>query len=208
VAVVIFLIFTGLALLLGVGGLVFYLVAVRPVESFPERVAGALGRVMRAETSVETNVITVEKRDIAELAVVSRKTQAVVKSRSLLLGSESVLILRGDFLVKAGFDLTEPFSVEVDEVTGTVDAHFPPAKILSMEMTNYEVFHADEGLWNRLKPEDQELATKEMLLKAREEAEASDIKAEAEARLVTRLRDLLGAGEETLQVRGDPVILP
>jgi len=124
-----------------------------------------------------------------------------------MFGSKATLILRGDFVVKAGFDLTQPLSVTVNESTGEVHADFPPARINSVELKNYEVYFSDSGLINKIKPEHQELATKQMLAQARLDAERSDIKEEAEAQLQTRLKDLLGR-EATRVILRDQQVLP
>ena len=86
-------------------------------------------------------------------------------------------------------------------------ADFPPATITSVELKNYEVFFSDNGLINKITPEHQELATRQMLAQARLDAEQSDLKVEAETQLQTRLKDLLGSEATKIMVR-DTQLLP
>ncbi len=201
----------GLTLVILAGGFVGWLLMVRPAEKVAgglrDTVAHALERITGERFTVASNTVTLQKSNIAELSVVQRKTQTVTKLETSTFGSRSTLILRGDFVVKAGFDLTRPFSVTVNETTGEVHAEFPPAKITSVELKNYEVYFSDSGLINKLKPEHHELATRQMLAQARLDAEKSDIKEEAEVQLRTRLKDLLGRDAKKVMLR-DAQVLP
>lgn len=191
-----------LSLFLGISGAIlaaayaFKMVAINPVSSLTDRVASALGQITQSDVNISSKTISVEQHDIAELAVVLRKTQTIVKYESEVLGSNNILILKGNFTVKAGFDLGLPFTIKVDDTNNTIETNFPPAKLISVEMDDYEVFHAQDGLWNRLKPEDQEIVTRQLITQARIDAEKSDIKAEAERRLNTRLQDLLSSPDK------------
>lgn len=201
----------GLSLVIATSGVVAWFFFVRPVQSqvgtLRHAVAHALERITGQQVTVHSNTVTLQKTNIAELSVVQRKTQTILRHETSLLGSKSTLILRGDFLVKAGFDLTKPFSVHFNEETGEVRADFPPAKITSVELIHYEVYFAESGVINKIKPEDQELATQLMLAQARLEAERSDIKEEAEVQLARRLKDILGLRAQKIYLR-DQEVLP
>ncbi len=201
----------GLSLAIATAGIVWWMFFVRPVESnvgaLRLAVAHALERITGQQVTVSANTVTLRKTNIAELNVAQRKTQTILRHDSTRLGSKATLILRGDFVVKAGFDLTQPFSVQFDEQTGEVKADFPPAKITSVELVNYEVFFSDSGVINKIRPEDQEMAIQQMLTQARLEAERSDMKEDAEAQLARRLRDLLGPKAEKVLLR-DTEVLP
>jgi Protein of unknown function (DUF4230) len=198
--------FAGLTLLVLACGLVIWLVMIRPTEnavrSLRDTVAAALSNITGQQITIHANTVTMEKANIAELNLVQRKTQTVVKFESEAFGSKKTLIMRGDFKVKAGFDLSQPFRAEVNETTGEVNAEFPPARITSVELKNCEVFFADNGLINRLKPADQEMATQQMIAQARLDAQRSDIIDEAEAQLRQRLRDLIGNDARRILLRG------
>jgi len=201
----------GLALTILAGGFVGWLLLVRPAEkvagSLRDTVAAALQKITGEQVTIASNTITLQKSNITELNVVQRKTQTMTKMETTMFGSKATLILRGEFVVKAGYDLSQPFSVTVNDTTGEVKANFPPAKITSVELKNYEVYFSDNGLINKITPEHQEMATKQMLAQARLDAEKSDIKEEADQQLQTRLKDLLGRDAKKIMV-GETQVLP
>jgi hypothetical protein len=187
--------FAGFALVILAGAFAIWLLVIYPAQQAASGVKNSLVQALQTITGqkiiMESSTATLHKSDIAELNVTSRRTQTVIKFESTIFGSKNTLILKGDFEVKAGFDLSKPFSVGYDEVTGTITPNFPPAKITSVTLKNYEVFFSDDGVINKLRPEHQELATQQLLLQARVDADKSDIKKEAEAQLRQRLQDLL-----------------
>jgi hypothetical protein len=200
----------GLSLIILAGGAVAWLLLVRPAEKaaggLRDTVVEALETITGERFTVASNTITLQKAAIAEFNVIQRKAQTMIKMETTVFGSKATLILRGDFIVKAGYQLSQPLKVTVDDATGEVKADFPPATITSVELKNYEVFFSDNGLINKITPEHQELATRQMLAQARLDAEQSDIKVEAETQLQTRLKDLLGSEATKIMVRETPLL--
>ncbi|CAN5401101.1 hypothetical protein BH23VER1_BH23VER1_12620 [soil metagenome] len=197
--------FIGLcALVVAIAGAIYFLVS-RPAVSLKRSLADAITQITGAKTVITGNSIEIATKDVAELALVSRQQQTIIKHESSVLGSSSVLILRGEFNVKAGFDLDDDHSITIDQTSGEISVDFPPAKILSVELRDYEVFYSEEGIFSKLTPEIQQAVTNQMLLQARLDAEKSDIKKEAESRLATRLRDLLGPQSKDLTLDGAPL---
>ena len=200
----------GLSLVIAAAGFVGWLFLIRPAEkaagSLRDSVANALESITGQRFAVSSNTFTLQKSTITEMNVVQRKTQTMTKIETAVFGSKATLILRGDFVVKAGFDLTKPFTVTVNDTTGEVKADFPPAMVTSVELKNYEVFFSDNGVINKITPETQQMATQQMLAQARLDAEKSDIKQEAEAQLAQRLKDLLGRDARKILVRETEVL--
>ena len=64
-------------------------------------------------------------------------------------------------------------------------------------MKDYEVFFSQDGTINKLQPKDQEEAVVLLLEQAREDAQESDLREEAERRLRERLENL-GQGDYDL----------
>ena len=195
--------FAGIALLIAVGAAAFWFIAVRPVTSVGDKVAGALAKITGGHVSVSGASAVLRDEEVSELAVVNRRLQSVVKYESDVLGSSEVLIVKGEFDVKAGYKLDDPLHparLSFDPVTGAVTTDFPPARVLSVEMRDYEVLFAKQGFWNKLTPQDQQHVTRLLILQARKDADASDLREEAEMRLLTRLDDLLSASEADLRV--------
>ncbi|MDB4419058.1 hypothetical protein N9291_00470 [bacterium] len=135
--------FIGLSLLLTVGGALFYFFIARPAMSAMspvDRLAEALKNVTNEEVSIDGSSVTLARSEMRELAVVERKVQSMVKYETKWLGSDKMIIVKGEFLVKAGFDLTEfeGFELEGEKVVG----EWPDAKVLSVELLKSETFYA------------------------------------------------------------------
>ena len=98
-------------------------------------------------------------------------------------GSTKRIRLHGTFTVKAGFDLHRKFSVNVSPQEVVVE--LPHAEILSVEEKKVEVLALENGLWNRISPDDieQELAA----LPALARAKASELPATAEQTFTRQL---------------------
>ena len=73
-------------------------------------------------------------------------------------GSSKRIKLHGTYLVKAGFDLRKKFTVHVrpDEIL----MELPHAQILSVEQEHLEVLTLENGLWNRISPDDIQAAAR------------------------------------------------
>lgn len=186
--------FGGLCALLVAGtftGLPWY--AMKKGSDLTGHVMHAFARVLQTVPNVtlKGDSVVLEKSPVAELAVVQRKSQVVMKYESQWLGSSKVLIVRGDFAVKAGFDLNESFRFNVDQPTREVMVDLPKPKVLSVALQNYEVMFSNDGLINKLHASDQAAVVQQMLNKARADAERSDIRQEAMQQVEQRLKDLL-----------------
>jgi hypothetical protein len=158
-----------------------------------DHVVRAFGRVLQLTPNVTTkgDSVVLEKSAINELAVVQRKTQVLMKYESQWLGSTKVLIVRGDFVVKAGFDLNQSFRFNIQQPSNEVKVDLPKPKILSVAFQNYEVLFSSDGVINKLHTEDQTSVIQQMMAKAHWDAENSDMKQEAMQQVEQRLKDLL-----------------
>lgn len=169
----------------------------KPVQTF----ANALGNALGTHVEVSGSTAVLEKSEIGELAVVQRKTQAITKFETTWLGSKKMLIVRGDFLVKAGFDLSE--GGEWIIMDGMIDGPIPEGKVLSVEpMGDFEIYHAENGTINRLEPQDHARAFNHLKDQARRDAQRSDIAREAERVLLRRLGDHMRFRDEALEWQG------
>jgi hypothetical protein len=187
--------FGGLALLVVVGMASFYFFVGKPATAPLDRFAKVLEQVTQRKVVVSGSTVTLEESGVSELAVVQRKSQSLIKYETSWLTSENILIVRGEFVVKAGFDLSKVTKIEM--VDGEVSGTWPEAEILSVELKDYEVFFSQDGTINKLQPKDQEEAIVLLLEQAREDAQESDLREEAERRLRERLEDL-GQGDYDL----------
>lgn len=170
----------------------------KPVQTF----ANALGNALGTHVEVSGSTAVLEKSEIGELAVVQRKTQAITKFETTWLGSKKMLIVRGDFLVKAGFDLSE--GGEWIIMDGMIDGPIPEGKVLSVEpMGDFEIYHAENGTINRLEPQDHARAFNHLKDQARLDAQRGDIAEEAERVLLRRLGDYMRFRDESLEWQGE-----
>ncbi len=165
-----------------------------------ERVRKAISDTANITPRVVVNdtVVYEQSSSILELALTSRQTLVEREMDHTWLGSTKRVKLRGTYEVKAGFDLSRPFSVVMDEGKATVN--LPPARILSVEPLNLEVRMLRDGLWNKINPEDVELEVNSLNLMAREKMLQENIDGEAEKEIVRRLRERLGE-EIDLEIR-------
>jgi hypothetical protein len=172
-------------------------------SSLAQKAAGVFGRVFQSApvVTIKGDSVVLEKSAVAELAVCQRKTQVVMKYESQWLNSSKVLVVRGDFIIKAGFDLKQEFRFTVSQPEREVVVELPRPKILSVEFQSYEVLYSSDGVINKIQPQDQERVVNEMLAKARADAEKSDITAEATEQVERRVRDLLQGTLEKVSVR-------
>lgn len=183
---------------------------VRPVSDLLGRASDAFGRVfsLAPQTTIKGDTVVIEKSSIAELAVVARKTETVIVWKNTAVRSTKTLIVRGDFVAKAGFDLNQAFQMQIDKKSGDVTVDFPKAKVLSVEMKHHEIIFSDDGVINWLNAQDHEQAMKAMEAKAREDAEKSDLTEEVIQQVNTRVRDLLHGAAHKITVRYNDTELP
>ncbi|MDB4354002.1 DUF4230 domain-containing protein [Akkermansiaceae bacterium] len=187
--------FIGVTILLVGGMAAFYYFIGKPAMSPVDRLAEALRNVTDNEVTVSGSSVTLARAEMRELAVVERKVQSMVKYETKWLGSDKMLIVKGDFLIKAGFDLTEFDGFELDG--SKVVGDWPAAKVLSVEQLDYEIFFSKSGVVNKLSKEDFQQVTNLLQKQARVDAEEnSDILESAERVIQRRLEDLSGGTYE------------
>ncbi len=125
---------------------------------------------------VNNRVYQEQTTTVAELSVLARKMEVEHEMMHSWAGSTKRIKLHGTYLVKAGFDLRKKFTVNVkpDEIL----VELPHAQILSVEQQQVEVLTFENGLWNRISPDDiqEELAVLPRLARTR----AAALPAEAE----------------------------
>lgn len=109
------------------------------------------------------------------------------------------LEVEATFTARAGFDLQEPFRIVIDPQTTWISAQFPAPKLISIEMGDVRIHRDEDGLWNKLTPEDREQALKELEKRARKEFERSTILSEALLAGEKRFQEVLN--ESGVEVR-------
>jgi hypothetical protein len=163
------------------------------IETWPGRTAREVSRAfaevahLQPRITVRDRVYFEQTTSVLELAVVSRETQVEREMEHEWLGSKKRIKLRGVYEVKAGFDLTQPFTVRVDD--RTISTALPPPRILSVDQKEIEVLVFENGIWNRIRPEDVESEVRALPIVARQKAGETGIQKEALQLFEKRLRE-------------------
>lgn len=143
---------------------------------------------------VRNHIVFEKSVEIAELAVISRPTEVTREFVHTWAGSTKKLRLRGSFQVRSGFDLRKRFEIVVDEAKTRI--LLPSAEILSVEQTNLTVEAFENGFWNAISAQDIQTETKALRDLARQQN--TQLNAEAEANLQSRLRIIFGNDVEII----------
>jgi len=168
----------------------------RPFGHLIERTNGAFLRVFGIDPPppiVRGDSAIVVKTSIEEVALAQHKVITCIKYEAPAWRGTKILILKGVFLVKAGFDFKEPYRIDINNTTGDVSIELPAPKILSIVPITDEIFYSSDALLNKLTPEDHKRAMDEMKNQARIDSEASDIREDAKREVRNRIHDLLDA---------------
>ena len=140
---------------------------------------------LQPRVTVNNRVYLEQTTTVAELSVLARRLEVEHEMMHSWAGSSKRIKLHGTYLVKAGFDLRKKFAVNVqpDEIL----IELPHAQILSIEQQQVEVLTFENGLWNRISPDDiqAQLAVLPQLARAR----ATALPAEAEQAFTRELQD-------------------
>ena len=210
--------FLGSVLILALlAGFVFY-----QLENLPFRIFGAgtdkledwAGKVRGAfvaiagiqpRVTINEHVVYEQANSTLELAVVEREMLVERETEDTWLGSTKRLRVRGAFRVKAGFDLTQPFAVQIsDGSPPVVSVRMPPPRVLSVEQENVEVLTMEDGLWNHMQPDEYARTVNDLNTDARLKALRDGLVSEAKKRFTEQLEQKLGPGAR-LEITTAPV---
>lgn len=202
--------YIGLSLVLAVA-VALLLVVMQHCEHVASRAAVNVSRAfiealhVQPEIRINQTILTTQTAPIAELAIVSKEqlvTYALNEkiqlfNRTVPFTGKSITA-QAAYRIKAGYDLTEPFRVNIDSRSGRVTAQLPAAKLLSVERIG-ELSLQDNDQWlNRITPEERQKVLNELDALARHGAESSGLVADAEKQAMERLEELAGRNGQKL----------
>lgn len=184
-----------------------WFLVVRPMERAFSGIERGLQQVLGAITNTDTRIVegraeitgTAEISELSLLEMRMSATRTIEKSESvynLPLGTKK-LIVRGHYTVKGGYRLKDGVSLRMEN--GRPVARFPKPEVLSVELIDFDVLSEDSGWLNKIQPADRAQILRELRNQMREEAEKSGLLDTVESSLRTRLRDLLGADNVTVE---------
>ena len=158
---------------------------------------------MQPRVTVNEHVVYEQSSPVLELAVLEREATVERETENTWMGSTKHLRVRGQYRVKAGFDLTRPFSVGIDgDHADAVRLQMPRARLLSVELEKLDVLTMDNGLWNHVAPEEFEQEVNALNLDARQKAWREGMASEAEKIFAGQLQEKLGP-EHRLEIVND-----
>lgn len=136
-------------------------------------------------------ILLKESNSIRELSTTERNFECTHIWESTWLGSTKRIELKGSFIAKAGYDLTQPFSIDISENGKTIRAHMPPARINSVEQLKMAIIEDENGIWNKISREEREQVMNALLRNARTSLEKSDILKEADKAFMSQLEEAI-----------------
>jgi hypothetical protein len=141
----------------------------------------------RPRVVVQNKVFYESSQEVMQLTVLTKDTQVMHETDQSWLGSTKHIRIRATFRLHAGFDLDKECQVSVQGTTVTVT--LPPAKILSTEVLHWEVEELQDGLWNKIQPQD--VSAELNALPKIAETQEPDLPAEAQRAFERELSDKL-----------------
>jgi hypothetical protein len=174
-----------------------------------DHVVDAFAKVfqVRPQITVNQKVVFTQTAPIAELAVVTKEEQVSLEfdtsyevfSQTVPL-TEKKLTAEAVYRIKAGFDLREPFSVEIDPKTHAIHAKLPPAKILSVEQVGDLSLVGEDAWLDRVNDTDRTQILDSLQKAARSQAENSGLKEDAQKQAQDRLEEILRHNGENVEL--------
>ena len=179
------------------------------VDHSIDHIRDAFREVLKVQPQITVNqrVVLTQTAPIAELAVVTKEELVTIgMNEHLDVLSMQIPLTQKKFTaeatyrLKAGFDLSEPFSVEMNPATHALQATMPHAKILSVEQIDGPVYHGEDALLNRITDDERTQIIGNLNAAAHDAAEHSTLKTDAEQQVEQRLKDLMKHNGQTLQI--------
>ena len=147
-------------------------------ETEVAKVRNAFSDLFHLQSTIKVNekVVLEQTATTPELAVVSSDVEVTRDSVQVWWGSAKTIRMRSLYRVRAGFDLSQRFEVQVQGAEIAVDV--PRAKILSVEPVLTKIEELRDGLWNKIQACDVEKEVNKMPEIAR--SKSSSLPEEAE----------------------------
>ena len=142
---------------------------------------------LRPRISIKDHVVYEQSQNVLELTVLTKDTEVTRESDQTWFGSTKHIRIRATFRLHAGFDLEKKCDVTVQG--STVVVKLPKAKVLSTEVLGWNVEQLQDGLWNKIQPDDVQAELKALPELAR--AKEPNLPKEAEQNFQQQLQQKL-----------------
>lgn len=164
------------------------------------QVAGDVSRKMseiinlQPRVTVNDVVVIHESKPIVEMALITRDIQIEHTVEHSWMRSTKTLKMRAIYRAKAGFRLTgSPVELKLKRDwmawKMSLETTLPEPTILSVEQVRLEFVEDEDGYWNKITPEDRELAINEMRVKAMAEIKKSGIRDDVKKTVEERMAE-------------------
>ena len=179
----------------------FYAVFIKAPTELAHATAQGIQEFFNFTPRVKINqtIVIEQNASIMEVATVSRQLTVDYTWLHTWLGSTKTIHLIGTFTAKAGFDLKDPFTIEIEKSPLRVRASLPPPKILSISMDSYRIAADESGWWNRISSDDREAGVEQLQFTARTQAESSGMLEEARTSAEQRIKEIVQKNGSTVE---------
>lgn len=151
------------------------------------------------EITVNNTVILQQQTPILELATVSQKFKHDYDWTNTWLGSTKKINISGTFEAKAGFDLHQKFSVQIDYNKAIVT--LPQPKLLSLEPSGDVRFADENGVWNWVNAEDRSKAMNAFTQDARKYGQQAQFVEQAKVEIEKKLKEIFLRHDKLVEFR-------
>lgn len=164
-------------------------------------IAAEFDRTLKITPEVRVNsvVVVAASAPVLELVVLEKKALVRHTWSQTWLHSTKNFEIEATFTARAGFDLSEPFRINIDPVTYNIETNLPSPRILSLGMSDVRVLRDEDGLWNKLTVEDRQLAFRALEKQAKRQFAESTLLAETRLEAEKRLRGILASSGKKIE---------
>ena len=190
----------GVALIVVAVTIGFYVVAVKAPSDLARNTADGIRQFFdfTPEVRIDQTIVIEQTTPILEVATVSREMFVDHSWQQTWMGSTMSIQVQGVFTAKAGFDLREPFRIDIEKDPLHVVAWVPPPRLLSIDMKEYKVLKDEDGWWHGVTRQDREAAVRQIRAEAEDKATRSGLLAEAQASVEARIREIVERNGSTV----------
>lgn len=151
------------------------------------------------EITVNNTVVLQQQTPILELATLSQKFHHRYDWTNTWLGSTKKINISGTFEAKAGFDLNQKFSIQINDNKAIIT--LPKPKLLSIESLGDVKFADEHGVWNWVDAADRSKAMNAFTKDARKYGVKAQFVHQAQQEMEKKLKEILLRHEKEVEIR-------
>lgn len=149
--------------------------------------------------TVNNTVVLEQQTPILELATLSQQFQHKYVWTNRWMGSTKRITINGGFIAKAGYDLKERFSIELNDEKAIVT--LPAPQLLSLEAMDNMTFRDEHGAWNWVNMDDRARAINAFNADARRLAQEGKFIGQAKDSMEKQLREILKSHGKEMEIQ-------